>query len=65
MRLARALYLARFGYFFRCPRMLQIGAIAKALEAIYQAFFWPLSVRDMAQRALFRRSMFNSNGSGQ
>jgi hypothetical protein len=34
MRLARALYLARFGYFFRCPRMLQIGAIAKALDAI-------------------------------
>jgi hypothetical protein len=33
--------------------MLQIGAIGKALEAIYQAFFWPLSVRDMAQRALF------------
>jgi hypothetical protein len=33
MRLASALYLARFGYFFRCPRMLQIGTIGKALDA--------------------------------
>ena len=46
MRLARALYLARFGIFFKCPRMLQIGAIGKALDAIYQAFsgLYPLAI---------------------
>ena len=64
MRLARPSFIARFGYFFRCLRILQIGAIGKALDAIYQAFFWPRSACDLDQSALGRRSMFNSTERG-